>query len=70
MPGYADHDLTKYAYRSVRMADSLARLVPIQQAYIENLRLVLSGEVPADTAWPERSPSDPPTGAGPGSLAP
>lgn len=61
VPGYADHDLTKYAYRSVRMADSLSRLVPIQQAYIQNLRLVLSGEVPADTALARGSPSDPPT---------
>lgn len=67
VPGYADHDLTRFAYRSARLADSLARVLPAQQAYVENLRMVLSGKVPADSTTVSRPIADPP---GASELAP
>ena len=61
VPGYADHDLTRYAYRSVRMADSLEEVLPVQQQYLENLRRVLTGEIPADSSVHLKPVANPPT---------
>lgn len=61
VPGYADHDLTRYAYRSMLMADSLARVLPVQQQYLDNLRRVLSGEIPADSTTRLKPVGAPPT---------
>ena len=61
VPGYSDHDLRRYALRSTLLADSLARVLPAQEAYIENLRRVLTGEVKADSTAQLRPVSALPT---------
>lgn len=50
IPGYSDQDLKLFAYRSTVKADSLADLVTMRDQYIANLRMVLSGDLPADSA--------------------
>ena len=50
IPGYSDQDLKRYAFRSTVKADSLADVVHVRDQYIDNLRRVLRGELPPDSA--------------------
>lgn len=50
IPGYADQETKRNAYLSTLMADSLEIQLRQRDLYIENLRAVLSGELPADSA--------------------
>ncbi|MEO8591580.1 MAG: peptidoglycan DD-metalloendopeptidase family protein [Flavobacteriales bacterium] len=50
IPGYSDQETKLNAYRSTVMADSLELQVRARDLYIENLRKVLRGELPADTS--------------------
>lgn len=50
IPGYSDQDLERYAFRSTVKADSLAEVVHVRDLYIDNLRRVLRGDLPADSA--------------------
>ncbi len=50
IPGYTDQTMKYNAYRAVQLADSLEDALEVRDMYIANLRLVLSGEVPADSA--------------------
>jgi len=50
IPGYADQETKRNAYRSLLLADSLERSIQERDLYIANLRAVLSGELPADSA--------------------
>lgn len=49
IPGYADQETKHNAYRSLVLADSLELKLRQRDLYIENLRLVLSGEAKADS---------------------
>jgi len=49
IPGYADQETKRNAYRSLVLADSLELKLRQRDLYIENLRLVLSGEAKADS---------------------
>ena len=49
IPGYSDQETRRNAYRSTVLADSLELRVREQDEYLANLRLVLSGELPADS---------------------
>lgn len=49
IPGYADQETKRNAYRSLILADSLELKLRQRDLYIENLRLVLSGEAKADS---------------------
>lgn len=50
VPGYSDHDLKRFARTSTMMADSLSRVLPLQEEYLDNIRRVLQGEVVVDSA--------------------
>lgn len=50
IPGYADQQMKLNAYRATVQADSLARVVTVRDLYINNLRNVLSGQLPADSS--------------------
>lgn len=50
IPGYADQETKRNAYRSLVLADSLERHSKERDQYIANLQAVLSGELPADSA--------------------
>lgn len=50
IPGYSDQATKQNAYRSVVLADSLAVALAHRDLYIDNLRMVLSGELPADSS--------------------
>lgn len=50
IPGYSDQETKRNAYRSLLMADSLEVELAHRDRYIENLRMVLSGELQADSA--------------------
>jgi murein DD-endopeptidase MepM/ murein hydrolase activator NlpD len=50
IPGYSDQATKQNAYRSTLKADSLEVQLNIRDAYLENLRRVLQGELPADSA--------------------
>ena len=50
IPGYSDQETKRNAYRSLVMADSLELELGRRDLYIENLRMVLSGELPVDSA--------------------
>ena len=50
IPGYSDQQTKLNAYRSTLLADSLETEVAIRDLYLQNLRNVLSGELPADSA--------------------
>ncbi|HMC97130.1 MAG TPA: M23 family metallopeptidase [Flavobacteriales bacterium] len=50
IPGYSDQETKLNAFRSTVMADSLELQVQARDLYIGNLRRVLRGELPADTA--------------------
>ena len=49
IPGYSDQKVKMNAYRAMATADSLDRAMAIRDAYIDNLRNVLSGHLPADS---------------------
>ena len=50
IPGYADQETKRNAYRSLLLADSLEQHSQERDLYIANLRAVLSGELEADSA--------------------
>ena len=50
IPGYSDQETKRNAYRSLIMADSLELELGRRDLYIDNLRMVLSGELPVDSA--------------------
>jgi murein DD-endopeptidase MepM/ murein hydrolase activator NlpD len=50
IPGYADQQTKLNAYRSTLKADSLEVELGVRDMYLANLRAVLSGELPADSA--------------------
>lgn len=50
IPGYSNQKVKVNAYRAMATADSLDRAMAIRDAYIDNLRNVLSGKLPADSA--------------------
>ncbi len=50
IPGYSDQETKLHAYRSTVLADSLTLALHDQQRYVDNLRAVLSGELPMDSA--------------------
>src|SRR5690606_27662681 len=47
--GYSDHAVKLNAYRSAMKADSLGTRLRVQEMYVNNLRAVLSGELPVDS---------------------
>ncbi len=49
IPGYSDQRVKLNAYRATLTADSLEQVMDIREAYIANLRNVLSGQLPADS---------------------
>lgn len=50
IPGYADQETKLNAYRSTLKADSLELQLRVRDLYLNNLRAVLRGELPADSA--------------------
>jgi len=50
IPGYSDQETKRNAYRGLLKADSLELKVAESDLYVENLRMVLSGELKADSA--------------------
>lgn len=50
IPGYSDQSVKMNAYRAMVTADSLDQVLAVRDAYLTNLRNVLSGEMPADSA--------------------
>ncbi len=50
IPGYSDQKVKMNSYRAVLTADSLEQAMAVRDAYINNLRNVLSGKLPADSA--------------------
>lgn len=50
IPGYADQRTKLNAYRATLKADSLQQALSVRDLYLDNLRNVLSGKVPADSA--------------------
>lgn len=57
IPGYSDQEIRLNAIRSAELADSLKVALAEQRAYIENLRGVLTGELPVDSASLQRPAS-------------
>lgn len=49
IPGYSDQQTKLNAYRSTLLADSLEVEVAMRDLYLQNLRNVLSGDLPADS---------------------
>lgn len=54
IPGYSDQETRLNAYRSTLMADSLTDALDEQGRYIENIRAVLTGDLPADSTSLQR----------------
>ncbi|MFT3884417.1 MAG: hypothetical protein QM724_03000 [Flavobacteriales bacterium] len=50
IPGYSDQRTKLNAYRATVLADSLQHALDVRDAYIANVRAVLSGKLPADPA--------------------
>jgi murein DD-endopeptidase MepM/ murein hydrolase activator NlpD len=50
IPGYSDQETKRHAYRSTLLADSLEAEFQVHELYLQNLRNVLRGEVPVDSA--------------------
>jgi murein DD-endopeptidase MepM/ murein hydrolase activator NlpD len=50
VPGYSDQELRQYAFRSSELADSLQRELADQEAWLGNLRGLLTGELVVDSA--------------------
>lgn len=51
IPGYSDQRVKLNAYRAMVTADSLDRVMDVRDAYLSNLRQVLSGKLPADSTF-------------------
>ncbi|MDX9751829.1 MAG: M23 family metallopeptidase [Flavobacteriales bacterium] len=49
IPGYSDQDTRQQAIRSAIRTDSLERELAVRDQYLNNLRHVLSGELPVDS---------------------
>ena len=63
IPGYSDQKVKVNAYRAMATADSLDRAMAVRDAYIDNLRNVLSGNLPVDSATLAVPLAHPPTAA-------
>lgn len=63
IPGYADQETKRNAYRSTLLADSLALRLADQELYVANLKRVLSGEVLTDSTPPSARLQQMPTAA-------
>lgn len=63
IPGYSNQRVKLNAYRAFTTADSLDQALRVRDAYIDNLRNVLSGKLPADSATLAVPLSHPPTAA-------
>lgn len=63
IPGYSDQKVKVTAYRAMATADSLEQALSVRDAYIDNLRNVLSGKLPADSATLTVPLAHPPTAA-------
>ncbi|MBK8581775.1 MAG: M23 family metallopeptidase [Flavobacteriales bacterium] len=63
IPGYSNQKVKLNAYRAMTTADSLDQALKVRDAYINNLRNVLSGNLPADSATLAVPLSHPPTAA-------
>lgn len=50
IPGYSDQETKLNAYRSTLLADSLETELRMRDLYLDNIRSVLSGKLPADSA--------------------
>jgi murein DD-endopeptidase MepM/ murein hydrolase activator NlpD len=50
IPGYSDQKTKMNAYRATLLADSLQAALKVRDLYLENVRNVLSGQLPADSA--------------------
>jgi murein DD-endopeptidase MepM/ murein hydrolase activator NlpD len=50
IPGYSDQRTKENAYRATLEADSLGEVMAMRDRYINDLRAVLRGDVPADSA--------------------
>jgi murein DD-endopeptidase MepM/ murein hydrolase activator NlpD len=50
IPGYSDQKVKLNAYRAMATADSLDQAMAVRDAYIDNLRNILSGKLPVDSA--------------------
>jgi murein DD-endopeptidase MepM/ murein hydrolase activator NlpD len=50
IPGYSDQATKENAYYSTLKADSLEMQLAVRDSYIDNIRMVLSGALPADSA--------------------
>jgi len=48
IPGYTDVNLSKNVYELINRTDSLEHILAMNERYLRNLRLVLSGELPED----------------------
>lgn len=62
IPGYSDQATKLNAYRSTLLADSLEAEFLVRDLYLQNLRGVLTGELPADSAT-VLTPVPPPSAA-------
>ena len=49
IPGYPNNEIRKQSYHAATMADSLNVIVNQYRRYNQNLKLILSGEVPVDS---------------------
>ncbi|MDP6907874.1 MAG: M23 family metallopeptidase [Flavobacteriales bacterium] len=47
IPGYADFDLRRQVYENTLRADSLERELELKDVFLQNLNMVIAGEVPA-----------------------
>ncbi|MCB0787632.1 MAG: M23 family metallopeptidase, partial [Flavobacteriales bacterium] len=63
IPGYSDQQLKMHAYRSTQKADSLTTVVAVQDRYITNLRAILRGDLPEDSATGLRAIEQKPSAA-------
>ena len=63
IPGYSNQRVKLNAYRAFTTADSLDQALRVRDAYIDNLRNVLSGKLPADSATLAVPLSHPPAAA-------
>lgn len=63
IPGYSDLETKRNSYRAAVKADSLQVVLAVRDLYINNLRGVLSGKLPADSATLFSPIKSPPTAA-------
>jgi murein DD-endopeptidase MepM/ murein hydrolase activator NlpD len=63
IPGYSDQRTKLDAYRATVLADSLQGALRVRDLYVANLRRVLSGDLPADSATLFKPLSEQPSAA-------